>query len=758
MVKFTVRRVRNLYKRNLMMRQNGNRSVFSNIFAGCICSLMTVIASISYATLIFSGNCAGYLQLGITSALVSATVIGFFVALKSSSPIAIAGPDANISAIIAIIAAGVSAQGMAHGASSSSVFTMLWTALAVSSLLTGIFLFFVGRFHCGRWIRFIPYPVVGGFLAGTGWLLAKGSFKVMCGVPLSWKTLGILAAHQGFVHWMPGAVFAVVLIIVLRRFHHFLIMPAMLLAAIGVCHAVLAAMNIPLVKAMQDGWLLSSFPPDLFFRSFGSLSFTGFDSVALAGNIATIVALMIVTAIVILLNAASVELTTRRDVELDRELTTTGIANIVAAPLGALTGCTALSRTILNFKAGASNRISGIAAAMLCGILLLFGARMISLFPRPVLGGLLLYLGLSLLMEWVWDGWANLSRFDYFLVVAIIVIIALWGFLPGVGIGVVIACMLFAINYSKTGVIKRVFSRATCHSNVERAMDQQELLREKGDAIYIVQLRGYIFFGTAYPLLTQVQRHLQSSAKMPVRFVVLDFTGVNGLDSSSTLSFSKLLQYAQGQNVTVLFVNVQREVEKLLKGAIDSVGPAGISPGAAAAMFFPDLDYALGWCEDKILSAAGHGAAGEPHTFTGYFASFFTRPELIPRLMNYLERLEVKAGFVLFEQGAPSTNCYFVESGEVTALLKLPENNGHKRLSTMSAGTVIGEMGLYLGTKRSATAVAEKESVLFRLSAESLKTIEEKDLELAAALHRFFVRLLATRLVHANEEMAFLLG
>ena len=732
------------------MQKKAGQAVFSNIFAGCVCSLMTVIASISYATLIFSGTCSNYLQLGITSALISATVIGFIVALRSSSSIAIAGPDANISAIVAIIVAGVSAHGAVHG-SSSSVFTMLWVALAISSLLTGVFLFFVGRFRLGHWIRFIPYPVVGGFLAGTGWLLAKGSFKVMCGVPLTWKTLGTLTTRQEFIHWAPGAVFAVILIIVLRRYKHFLIMPSMLLAAIGVSHAALAAMKIPLVKAMQDGWLLSSFPSDLFFRSFGSLSFSGFDTAALTGNIATIAALMTVTAIVILLNAASIELTTRRDVELDRELTTTGLANIIAAPLGALTGCTALSRTILNFKAGANNRISGVTAAALCGILLLFGARTFSLFPRPVLGGLLLYLGLSLLIEWVWDGFAKLSRFDYFLIVVIIVIIALWGFLPGVGIGVVIACMLFAINYSKTGVVKRVFSRATCHSNVERAMDQQKILREQGDAIYIVQLRGYIFFGTAYPLLTQVQRRLQSSIAVPVRFVVLDFSEVNGLDSSSVLSFSKLLQLANGMNVTVLFVNVRSGIEKLLRGALESAQPAEV-------MVFADLDYALGWCEDKILSAAGRGVAGETRTFTEYFAAFFTRPDLIPRLMNYLERLEVKAGFVLFEQGAPSTNCYFVESGEVTALLELGKKNGRKRLSTMNAGTVIGEMGLYLGTNRSATAIAEKESVLFRLSAESLKTIEERDLELAAALHRFFVRLLATRLVHANEEMAFLLG
>jgi SulP family sulfate permease len=59
----------------------------------------------------------------------------------------------------------------------------------------------------------------------------------------------------------------------------------------------------------------------------------------------------------------------------------------------------------------------------------------LAFFPRPVLGGLLLYLGLSLLAEWVWDGWKRLSRLDYGLVIGIIVIIALWGFLAGVGIG-----------------------------------------------------------------------------------------------------------------------------------------------------------------------------------------------------------------------------------------------------------------------------------------------------------------------------------
>ena len=757
-------------------------NLFSNIFAGAICGLMTVIAAISYATLVFSGSCAPYLQLGIVSALISATVIGFFMALKSSSPVVIAGPDANISAILALIATAVVTKSAAS-ASSATVFTTLWIMLAVSSLMAGIFLFIVGKFKLGRWIRFIPYPVVGGFLAGTGWLLVRGSFKVMCGQPLSIKTLGALARPDAYLHWLPGALFAVALLIVLRRWRHFLIMPGALIAGIVVSHSALIISGMPLDKAMQQGWLLSPFPGDVFIRTFTSLSFSGFDVSLLMGNFANLAALMIVVAIVILLNAASVELTTKRDMELNRELIATGIANALAAPLAGMTGCMALSRTILNFKAGATNRIAGIVSALLCGVLLVFGAQALSLFPRPVLGGLLLYLGLGLLAEWVWDGWKKLSRLDYFLVCVIIVIIAVAGFLPGVGIGLVIACLFFAINYGRVGAVRQVLSGAQCHSNIERSFKRQQALHERGEAIYIVKLQGYIFFGTAYPLLVHIQDRLRSADRPHVRFVVLDFSGVSSLDSSSIMSFAKLLQCSQACGALTLFAGMSDDIAAhLLQGKCLEATSNGPRPGMGIAAV--DLDHALGFCEDRLLSEEDPAHQEESASFAEFFAHLFPKPELVPRLMGYLERIETDAGYVLFRESEPSTDLYFVESGEVTALLMLPAASGPqapesarakirtpvtpqpfgktafletgraRRLRTMGAGTVIGEMGLFMNTPRSATVVTEKKSVLYRLTAESLKKIEAEDLALACALDRFFIGLLANRLVHANAEIA----
>ncbi len=206
-----------------------------------------------------------------------------------------------------------------------------------------------------------------------------------------------------------------------------------------------------------------------------------------------VLALMAVAAIVILLNAASIEIASRTDIDLDAELKSNGLANVFAAPFGGLVGCIALSRSLLNFKAGATSRISGMAAALLCAGVLLAGASFLTYFPRPVLGGLLLYLGLSLLIEWVYDGWWRLSRFDYALVIAIIVIIAVFGFLPGVGVGIVAATILFAFNYSRINVVKTEFTGAVLHSNVQRSYREQNLLKEQGDQIAILRLQGFIF-------------------------------------------------------------------------------------------------------------------------------------------------------------------------------------------------------------------------------------------------------------------------
>jgi SulP family sulfate permease len=290
---------------------------------------------------------------------------------------------------------------------------------------------------------------------------------------------------------------------------------------------------------------------------------------------------------------------------------------------------------------------------------------------------------------------------------------------------------------------------------VERSFHQQRILKERGDQIHILRLQGYIFFGTAYPLLAHILARLESAQLPSVRFLLLDFHSVSGLDSSSVLSFNKIRQVCGANSVELHFVDLRQDIKVLLEegGCLDipsTENDSGSDDGSCR--LFSDLDHAIAWCEEQILKEQEQENEMPQRSLEDLFSELFDQKELISQLRSYLEKIEAAAGYVLFKQGEDSDDLYFVETGEVTAFLELPDAK-KTRLRTMGAGTVVGEMGLYLGRSRSATIVTEETSVLYRLSAESFGKMEAENGRLASSIHQFMVRLLANRLAHANEQI-----
>src|ERR1700726_1710469 len=153
------------------------RTGLTDVFAGTICSVLTITYSLSYAALIFSGPLAHYLSYGIAVTFMSAAVGGAFVALRSSLPFAVAGPDSSISVVIAAMVATVVHRMVADGGSDPLLPTLI--AISLTTALTGLLLCVLGFTHAGRAIRFVPFPVIGGFLGATGWLMITGAMQVV---------------------------------------------------------------------------------------------------------------------------------------------------------------------------------------------------------------------------------------------------------------------------------------------------------------------------------------------------------------------------------------------------------------------------------------------------------------------------------------------------------------------------------------------------------------------------------------------------
>ena len=721
--------------------------LITSLTAGLIAGVLTITMGTAFSALIFSGPLSGFVSQGISLILCGACIIGALVALTSSYAGTVARPHEIPAAILALIASIIAgSMGSAPGA---DVFITVVTTMIVTSVATGLFFLCLGYLKAGNLIRFIPYPVIGGFVAGSGWLLITGAFRVMTEKTLTLPNLFYLAQPEVLLKWLPGVFLALVLFVILRWRNHYLVMPAWLLASLGLFYLALLLTNTPLTEVRSQGWLIGPFKEGVFQHPFAVSSSAHTDWGLILGQSGRLGTILIVSCISLLINASGLEIVVREEIDLNQELRSVGFGNLLSGLGGGIVGFHSLSLSALGYTMGAKSRLVGLFSAALCGSILLFGSALLSYFPRPVMGSILLFLGFSFLYEWLYETWFKLPKTDCLLIIVILVVIGVFGFLEGVGVGLLVAALIFVIKYSHVSVIKHVLSGVNYHSNVDRASAEKHALSKKGEGLYILKLQGFVFFGTAHNLHEQVRQRARDEALTPLGFVVLDFRLVNGVDSSAVNSFAKMRRHAEAQDYVLLLTQLSPDLlTQFMKGGFRFEEDEHFR-------VFPDLDHGVEWCEDEMLVEAG-APARQTEGLERHLGTAFLRPADVGRFMTYLERREVPKGYYLMAQGDPPHSLYFLESGQVTVQLQ-NEFGQTVRLRTMGAGTVVGELGLYLKIPSTASVITEKPSTFYRLTAEALQQMEQREPEIASAFHRFMVSRLGERLVDTNQSLKALM-
>ncbi len=176
---------------------------------GTITGVVEVIYALSMASLIFNGDLAAFLPYGFGISLVSSVVLLVGTSLTSSMPGVFSSTQDSPTVVMAVIAASLA--GLLVTANSAEKLATILVSISITTILTGILFLTLGSFGLGKLVRFIPYPVMGGFLAGTGWLLVQGSFGVMTDHLLTMSNLTTLLQPNQLILWLPGIFFALAL-------------------------------------------------------------------------------------------------------------------------------------------------------------------------------------------------------------------------------------------------------------------------------------------------------------------------------------------------------------------------------------------------------------------------------------------------------------------------------------------------------------------------------------------------------------------
>lgn len=712
------------------------------IAAAIIVTLNKVLVGVAIACIIFSGPLRPWLAQGVAIVLLGTVLIGALTAVFSGIAGVISAPKTALSPIFALLALTVAAN-----TDSQSMMVTVLAALLLASFIAGLALWLVGQMHLGKLVRFIPYPVIGGFFAGFSFLLFKGGLTVAGATVIDWSNLDYLGDINVASKLLLAFIFGTLLYTAERRYSQRFVFVVVLSVASGLFWSVLWWFDISSVEATSQGWLLEfdAVEPFIISRYWSQLSDIDWSAIIQLWDIFIVICLLAV--VMLLFDISAIESFSGADVDLDRELRLSGAINMFGAGVGGLLSLQTAADTALHYKLQGASRNWVLVYCLLCFLILVFATQLLALIPGFVIGGVLVYLSVAVLMNWIVAIRSKLPLRDYVVIWVILVVMAAVGILQSVAAGLLLTIVIFVIRYSQLSVVKFKLSGLERRSNVDRNPDNEKILLRQGNRICILGLQSSIFFGTATRLLDELHHIIAEVGPDKIEHLILDFGRVNDLDTSGANIFLKLRALTKLHEIAVVFTGLNKEMMSTFEFI-------GLFEGELAEHFhwFDELDAGLEWSETQLLLSS---AADEQPSISvdDLLLQIFGDQSAADDLGAFFTTDNVAMGNALFHQNEPADCLYFVLSGSVSIILNLPDGS-LKRLKQFQAGALFGEMAFYAGGVRSADAVAQSEVCLMRLGVDDFAKLQAQQPVLAGRFHAYVVRLLAQRLRHADEEIA----
>lgn len=719
-------------------------SFLANILSGSLIALVNISVAVSVAALLFAQIDPRLLVPGIAILLMGTLVSGLGGSLFSDYKAVICSPRNGLVPVFAVMVGSIySSFGSEYSIAAEAT---IIAAIMVTTMIAGFFLLLLGRLKMGNLVRYIPYPVTGGFFAGIGYIFVQGGLTVAAGVQ---PTFGSLADAQFIQLVIPAVVLALCLIMGKMFKDNSLSVPGILLLAILIFYGVLFLAGISQDQAIDNGLLPNIEETGPLFPVFQWEYFSQINWMAILDQIGGIVVVSLLCSMMLLLDVSGIELIARKDLNPDHELQVMGYTNVVSGLLGGFPGVHDVSDTALVDKIGGQDRLTGFVYVALVAAAILAGADFMEIVPTFILGGLLIYVGLEFLIDWVWKARGELPLSDYVVVLIILVVIIFSDILQGVTFGFFIAIILFVINYSKLSVIKIETNASDHASNVDRDLETRELLNKEGSRVLILILQGFIFFGTADKLVSAIRSRIMDKEGSRFDYLVLDFHHVSQLDTSAIVTFSKLAQLSERVGFHIIISSAdESSIKQLVKHRFFTFADL-----TWERHYKDQLDVAVDWCERRILNDLKLNTEDHNLSLPDIIRRIAYDESDVSLLVEFFTVENRKAGEYLFQEGDNGESLYFVGSGTVVVVMKIPRQQ-EKILRKYKSGAILGEMAIYTGENRTASVRIESDAELFRLDKQSMDAMSKKFPASTAALHTYIVRLLAERLGRANRELS----
>lgn len=493
------------------------------------------------------------------------------------------------------------------GASDDAIIATTIVTYAVSSIVTGLVFFCLGKLKLGSLVGFFPRHILVGCIGGVGYfLIATGievSSRMEGGLVYNLATLKMLFLNYiTFLQWSIPLALAVFLIILQHKYHNALIVPAFFIAVFVLFHLLVLVLPVwSLEKARNSGWVFPAVENNEPWYGFYKLyKFQLVDWFSVLRQLPSMLALTFFGILHVPINVPALAVTVGMDrFDVDRELVAHGYSNAISGLVGSIQNYLVYTNSVLFIRAGADDRAAGVLLAIGTAAVMVAGPGVIGYIPVCVVGSLIYLLGYELLKESVYDTRGKLKKIEYCTIIIIVVTMGVFDFVIGIFVGIMMACLSFVVEAARSPVVKGIYSGSVVKSTVLRHPKQQEFLKYVRDQICIIKLQGTVFFGSIGGVETAIMERFENSKfnQQPIKFLIMDMKGVDLIDFSSAEGFRRILNLLN-EFKTQFIISSVRENDEVVKALRD----AGLWDNDQEIKLFDTLNNGLEWCENTFLN------------------------------------------------------------------------------------------------------------------------------------------------------------
>jgi len=488
------------------------------------------------------------------------------------------------------------------------IIATVMVAYSLSTILTGVVFYLLGRFKMGTIMSFFPRHILIGCIGGIGLFLVQTGIEIITGYTfeLTLDYVKNIFTTSTLPIWLLSMALALFLSIAHTKIHHPLLTPTFFIALPIVFYIVVFIGGLDLNSLRDQGWLFNLISDNgnnesvPFYTFWTYFNFKKVQWSVLPYTFGTIFALVFFGILHVPINVPALSVSVNTDVDINKELCIHGYTNILSGFAGSLQNYLVYSNSVLFIRSGGNSNFAGFMLAVATFALLVVGTSFIKFVPTIIVGGLIFHLGFDLMKEALIDTFGTVSPIEYVTIILIVICMDIWGFTEGIIVGIVVACIFFIITLSRRKIVRSVHSGSELPSTVYRLKSQRTFLNNAGVQIKILRIQGFIFFGTFQQINDYINMMINKTHTYTIKYIIFDFKLVSGMDYSASEAFIKIKSNLKKKGIYLILCNLQpTSMDPLSR--VGFLSDIDNDSDNDYFKYFSNYDSAIEWCENMLL-------------------------------------------------------------------------------------------------------------------------------------------------------------